>query len=138
MRFLILQFLGFESKHNLAYWKQVEYYGFGAGASSYLEEKRYTNVSDIRKYIEQINADKDVKILEEVQDFESKLNEYMMLGLRIIDGVNIQEVNDKFKVDVLEIYKIYQNLVHIVFLQISTWQTNFEIIFHIIDKHVCA
>lgn len=105
MRFLILQFLGFESKHNLAYWKQVEYYGFGAGASSYLEEKRYTNVSDIRKYIEQINADKDVKILEEVQNFESKLNEYMMLGLRIIDGVNIQEVNKKFKVNVLETYK---------------------------------
>ena len=96
---------GFESKHNLAYWKQVEYYGFGAGASSYLDEKRYTNVSDIRKYINQVNEGKDVKILEEVQNFESKLNEYMMLGLRIIDGVNIQEVNEKFKVDVLEIYK---------------------------------
>lgn len=96
---------GFESNHNLAYWKQIEYYGFGAGASSYIDEKRYTNISDIRKYIEKINAGEDVKILEEVQDFESKLNEYMMLGLRIIDGVNIKEVNEKFGVNVLKKYK---------------------------------
>ena len=35
---------GYESKHNLAYWEQKEYYGFGAGASSFLEDKRYTNI----------------------------------------------------------------------------------------------
>lgn len=96
---------GFESKHNLAYWKQREYYGFGAGASSYLEGKRYTNISDLKKYIDTIKNGKSVNILEEEETFDSKINEYMMLGLRIVDGVNIKEVNEKFGIDVLERYK---------------------------------
>lgn len=96
---------GFESKHNLAYWKQREYFGFGAGASAYLDGKRYTNVSEIKKYIDFINLGKDVKILEETENFESKLNEYMMLGLRLIEGINIKDVNKKFGVDIIEKYK---------------------------------
>ena len=96
---------GYASKHNLAYWKQREYYGFGAGASSYLENKRYTNLKSLQKYISYMNANKEVKILEETLDEESKLNEYMMLGLRMIEGVNIQKTNEKFHTDILKKYK---------------------------------
>ncbi len=105
MKYPTLQKNGFESKHNLAYWQQREYYGFGAGASSYLNERRYTNVQDIQKYIDLINEKKDVKILEEVQDTESKINEYMMLGLRLTKGINIKETNKKFNINVYEKYK---------------------------------
>lgn len=94
----------FESKHNLAYWEQKEYYGFGAGASSYLNGKRYTNVANIQKYIKNISEDKDVKILEEVETLESKIREYIILGLRKVDGINILETNEKFDIDVLKIF----------------------------------
>ena len=106
MKFLILQKFGFESKHNLSYWEQREYYGFGAGASSYLDGKRCTNISDIKKYIETVNECRDVKILEEFETFESKLKEYMMLGLRKVSGVNIEEVNKKFDVDILQKFEL--------------------------------
>ena len=98
-------FKDFESKHNLAYWKQREYYGFGAGASSYIDGKRYTNISNLNKYIETIKNKELPSIIEEIEDFESKLNEYIMLGLRIIDGVNIKDVNEKFNINVLEKFK---------------------------------
>lgn len=101
---------GYESKHNLAYWNQKEYYGFGVGASSFIDGKRYTNIKNLKQYItlireEGINKYQKIRILEETLDDKSKLDEYMMLGLRLIKGVNIQETNDKFHVNVLEYYK---------------------------------
>lgn len=113
---------GYESKHNMAYWKQREYYGFGAGASSYLDNKRYTNVKNIQQYISRMNHEEsplhtnehtldgqgtflDIKILEETLNEDSKLNEYMMLGLRLINGININETNEKFHTNILEKYK---------------------------------
>lgn len=71
------------------------------GASSYLDGKRYTNICDIDEYIKKISNDEDVKMLEETETLESKIKEYIMLGLRKIDGININEVNKKFEIDVL-------------------------------------
>ena len=96
---------GYESKHNMEYWKQHEYYGFGAGASSFMDKKRYTNVKNINKYISLINENKDVKIFEEELKYEDEINEYMMLGLRMIDGINIKQTNEKYDINVLEKYK---------------------------------
>lgn len=115
---------GYESKHNLAYWNQKEYYGFGAGASSFLDNKRYTNIKNINKYISLNNKNieahtvhqainneitndltNDVRILEEELNEDSKLNEYMILKLRLIEGVNIKETNEKFKTDILRKYE---------------------------------
>lgn len=95
-------FENFESKHNLAYWEQREYYGFGAGASSYLSGKRYTNIADIEQYIKNISEDKDVRILEEVETQESKIREYIILGLRKVEGINVNEINSKFEFDILK------------------------------------
>jgi oxygen-independent coproporphyrinogen-3 oxidase len=93
--------IGKESKHNLVYWNQEEYIGVGAGASSYIGNVRYTNEKDIRKYIE----NKASKNIEEVQDNEMKLSEYIILKLRLIQGLNIQETNNKFNIDIEEKYK---------------------------------
>lgn len=90
---------GYESKHNLAYWEQKEYYGFGAGASSYLRGRRATNECDINKYIEKVFANEEVKTLEEVETKESKIREYIILGLRKTDGISIDEINNKFEID---------------------------------------
>lgn len=92
---------GFESKHNLVYWNQEEYIGVGAGASSYLNKTRYTNVANLSEYIRNFEN----RIVEEVQDKETQEREYIILKLRLIEGINIEEINKKFNIDVLEKYK---------------------------------
>lgn len=96
---------GKESKHNLSYWNQEEYIGIGAGASSYINKKRYTNESDIKKYIEKIEKNEIQYNIEEIQDEESKLREYMILRLRLLEGVDVEEAYKKFGVNVLEKFK---------------------------------
>ena len=89
---------GFESEHNLDCWNQKEYIGFGAGAYSYLNKKRFGNISNLEEYIQNCNNnifEKNV-ILEEVQDKNQQMKEYMILGLRKIDGISIQKFEEKF------------------------------------------
>ncbi len=97
---------GYESKHNLAYWNQEEYVGLGAGASSYYKGERYTNECNIEKYISKINIDEEIRNVEEVENEESKLREYIILRLRLTEGVCLEEGNKKFGV---EIKKIFEN-----------------------------
>lgn len=98
---------GFESKHNTNCWKQHEYYGFGLAAHSYINNIRYSNKQDINKYIEFINNEKynEVKQTNEIQTKESKASEFMMLGLRLIDGVKIQEYKKQFGENPLYVYR---------------------------------
>ena len=92
---------GFESKHNMDCWNQKEYIGVGASASSFMENKRYSNISKIEKYIENIEKGTPNKnlVLEEFLDEESKMDEFMMLGLRKIDGVDIKEFERIFQIN---------------------------------------
>ncbi|MCI8486549.1 MAG: oxygen-independent coproporphyrinogen III oxidase [Clostridia bacterium] len=89
---------GYESKHNMNCWNQKEYLGFGASAHSYINHIRYSNIESLDKYIDnisrwQIEKNKEV---HEIQDIDSSKKEYMLLGLRKIDGVNITEFKNKF------------------------------------------
>lgn len=97
--------VGRESKHNLCYWNQDEYIGIGAGASSYLNQKRYTNENNIETYINKINQKEIWYTIEEEQDFETKIREYMILRLRLLEGVSKEAVYKKFGVDVLVYFK---------------------------------
>lgn len=92
---------GHESKHNMDCWNQKEYIGVGLNASSFLDNKRYSNNSALEQYITNIEQNETNKnlILEETLNEESKMNEYMMLGLRKIAGVNIQEFKNTFNVN---------------------------------------
>ena len=89
---------GFESKHNLDCWNQKEYIGVGVAASSFIDNKRYSNIPDLENYIKNIEEGHFNKnlILEETLNQESKMNEYMMLGLRKINGVNISDFEKAF------------------------------------------
>lgn len=89
---------GFESKHNMDCWGQKEYIGFGLGASSYYNKQRFSNISNMKEYIENIeenNFDKNV-IVEECQNLDDEEKEFMLLGLRKIDGVSISDFYNKF------------------------------------------
>lgn len=88
----------YRSKHNLDCWNQKEYKGFGISASSYENGLRYTNIPSIDTYIKNVESGnfKANYIIEEKQDKEAMMKEYMLLGLRKITGVNISEFRKKF------------------------------------------
>ena len=95
---------GYESKHNKNCWSQKEYLGFGIAAHSYLEEKRFCNIDNINKYIENIkkgNLEENRIIEEKNRTKENIAKEYMMLGLRKIEGVSISEFQRKFELNPL-------------------------------------
>ena len=89
---------GYESKHNLDCWEQKEYVGFGLAAHSYMNKIRYSNTETLENYIqncEEGNFQKN-KIIQEKQNEFMQEQEYMMLGLRKIDGISIQSFKNKF------------------------------------------
>lgn len=90
--------LGKESRHNLNCWNQEEYIGFGVAAHSYLNGIRFSNTINVEEYIQHIeNNRKEENIqIEESQSLEDKKNEFMMLGFRKIQGVDIERFKEKF------------------------------------------
>ena len=91
---------GFESKHNMNCWNQEEYLGFGVAAHSYNNKIRYSNTNSIEEYIKGSN-----KIIHEEQTLEDMQKEYMLLGLRKIEGINIQKFKNKFAQNPIFIFK---------------------------------
>ena len=91
---------GKESEHNLTYWKDEHYYGFGMGAAGYLEDIRYANTKSINKYINGEYRDEE----EHVNRQDDKLY-YLMLNLRTNVGIEFKEYYYRFQIDFLEKYK---------------------------------
>lgn len=117
--------IGKESKHNLSCWEQKEYIGIGTSAHSYINDVRYCNKSSVEKYIENIN-NKDIDVneiiklgngdksflekveevyeIDEIQSLEDKKREYMLLGLRKLEGVKISSFKEKFVENPIYVY----------------------------------
>ena len=94
---------GHESKHNLSCWNQEEYLGVGLAAHSYYRRKRFSNIDDLDKYLEnirQMDFEKNIE-LHEIQNNPIQMREYMMLGLRKIEGVKISDFERKFRINPL-------------------------------------
>ncbi len=87
----------FESEHNSTYWNNSEYLGIGTGSHSMFGGKRYYNTQNITKYINLINQDN--YDFTDSYEYNGLLDE-MMLGLRLIRGINIDEINKKYQIDV--------------------------------------
>ena len=100
---------GFSSKHNLDCWNQKEYIGFGVAAHSYVGNKRYSNTENLKKYIlyfKDKNVDlNDIRDIHEEQDKELQMKEYMLLGLRKIEGVKVSEFKNKFVDNPIYVFK---------------------------------
>lgn len=99
---------GKESRHNTDCWSQKEYMGFGIAAHSYTDGIRYSNTEDLEKYITNIQKDKaeDNFIFHEKQDAEAKMKEYMLLGLRKIQGVEISRFKEKYGINPIYYYRL--------------------------------
>mgnify|MGYP004593011511 FL=1 len=91
--------IGNESKHNLDCWNQKEYVGFGVAAHSYIDDVRYGNIGNVEEYIKNCENGEfgKNKVIDEVEnDIFSKEKEFMLIGLRKIEGVLIQDFKNKF------------------------------------------
>ena len=99
---------GYESKNNLDCWNQKEYIGFGVAAHSYINDVRYGNTENIDEYIKNCNNGEfeQNKIIDEIEkDIFSKEQEFMLIGLRKIDGISIQEFKNKFGDNPIFVFK---------------------------------
>ena len=94
---------GFESRHNLMYWDNAEYYGIGAGASGYVNGIRYKNHGPIRHYLQAVEAG-DARVQEEVLTLKEQMEEEMFLGLRKKSGVSKKRFEEKFGISFEEQY----------------------------------
>lgn len=113
---------GYECKHNMVYWTGGEYLGLGLGASSYFQGKRFNNVSCIPEYIsimeaagEKIAETDNIEFLynETMRKLrqnvtpiyiDSRMEEFMFLGLRMTCGVSREDFEERFKKDIFEVY----------------------------------
>lgn len=96
---------GHESKHNYNYWRRGEYIGFGVSASSFINERRFTNEFSIDKYMNAIILNRFPEVSSEDIDAEDAKFEYIMLALRTEKGLNVNEFNVKTNSDFMRDYK---------------------------------
>ncbi len=92
---------GFESRHNLAYWKNCGYFGFGLAAHGYVNGIRYSNKTDLEDYIKnpfEIDSQKELSA-NEIRE------EAIFLGLRLGQGLDIAEFQRNYSIDLIEKYR---------------------------------
>ncbi len=93
----------FECKHNLAYWNQENYLGLGPSAVSTIQNIRWKNVPDVNGYIKNLK-NKKVPILEKTKlTKKEKIQEFIMLQLRLRKGLNLDLLKQKYKIDLFKI-----------------------------------
>ena len=92
---------GYESKHNLNYWNNEEYYGFGVSAHGYVDNIRYSNYTILEKYMENPSSHEYGKFLSE----QEKLEEEIFLGFRKTEGINTGRIKEKYNIDFEKEYK---------------------------------
>lgn len=92
---------GHACRHNIGYWTDVPYLGIGLGASSYMNGKRFSNTYDLKEYLNGAAGDyRDIQILDE----KDKQEEFFFVGLRMIDGVSLDEFERRFGVPAENVY----------------------------------
>ena len=97
---------GRECRHNIGYWTGVSYLGLGVGASGYVMNRRFHVESDYRKYMS-VKMQQDITPLYcdlEELDIKANMEEFMFLGLRLTRGVSRHEFNERFGVDMFEVF----------------------------------
>ena len=89
---------GMQSKHNVNCWNQNEYLGVGIAAHSYFNSIRFSNTTDMKEYIKNIHENNFSKnqIIHEILSLEEKQKEFMLLGLRKLNGIEIKDFKNKF------------------------------------------
>ena len=90
---------GEESQHNLAYWRNVAWLGLGAGAHSHVDGRRWKNVDDPGSYADAASAGSAPEAWSESVSEPLRLFESLMMGLRLVDGVDLDELSTRHGID---------------------------------------
>ena len=94
---------GKQAIHNTNCWDQKEYLGFGVAAHSYFDRKRFSNTNSLQQYLSE--SFESFRTIDEVQSLEDQQKEFMLLGLRKIDGVDISAFKAKFAQNPLFLFR---------------------------------
>lgn len=92
---------GYFSKHNLVYWNNLEYYGFGLGASGFLNNIRYTNTRSLNNYLKG-----NYRIEEYSVSLKENMENFMILGLRKIKGVSKKDFYNRYNKKIDEVFNV--------------------------------
>lgn len=92
---------GYQSLHNINYWNNGNYYGFGLGSVSYLNNYRITNTKNLTKYIKG-----QYLATTNYEDITTRISNTLILGLRKIEGIDINKFNTQFQTNILDLYNI--------------------------------
>ena len=92
---------GYESRHNLVYWKNREYYGFGLGSSGYIDNVRYDNTKSMSNYL-----NGNYILNKEILNEKDVISYELILGFRLIKGINKEEFFKKYKKSLIDMYNI--------------------------------
>ncbi len=110
---------GKQSRHNLVYWHDQYYLGLGAGAHSYYNGCRWSDIRDIKRYCHSLRTVNDLKpekqindlfmlndLLEECEELtpQIEMSEFMIMGLRLQEGISRKNFNERFKIDIHDMY----------------------------------
>ncbi|MBC2257424.1 radical SAM family heme chaperone HemW [Listeria booriae] len=87
---------GYESRHNIVYWSNEHYFGFGAGAHGYIGETRYANYGPLKKYMQPLQNGDLPTFQQKELSLKEKMEEEMFLGLRKVAGVDKAHFQAKF------------------------------------------
>jgi oxygen-independent coproporphyrinogen-3 oxidase len=87
---------GFKSKHNIKYWKGYKYLGLGPAAHSYNLHSRAWNISDVESYVNDTSSFILQRVVEELP-VKDMYNEFLMNSLRTTEGLNLTELEERFK-----------------------------------------
>ena len=95
----------YECRHNMTYWKLRDYISFGLSASSNIDNKRYTNYYSFKDYYKALDRGENPIAFSENLTKTDRMNEFIMMGLRLNSGVDLIEFEEKFEGDFLKIYE---------------------------------
>ena len=96
---------GYECKHNLVYWQNLPYLGIGVAAHSYINNHRLANTSDLDQYLSKFYSNVKWAIdWEEKLDSKLQFAEAVILGLRLSQGVSLDDIHNRFGIDLLGQY----------------------------------
>ncbi len=110
---------GLKSRHNYNCWSMVDYLGVGSAAHSFYNNTRFSNFSELDKYIESQTGKSEYEKID-VLTAEEMREEYIMLGLRRTEGISISDLNARFNADFLkEKEKEIAKLVNLGLIEIS-------------------
>jgi oxygen-independent coproporphyrinogen-3 oxidase len=96
---------GMECFHNNVYWKTEEYIGVGLGASSFIDNKRIKNIEDLDEYIDKLKNSKCIFEEVYVNTNKDNIEEFMFMGLRMIEGIEEKEFQKRFGVSLDSVYE---------------------------------